>query len=180
MAAVFKSKLTGIDEIQKQRDLMRKMKAKLAAKIGKAAEDWVKDFHKFPLEDVVGPFEHDFRVVTKRKLSGDKVTFITDIMNDPVETPLGTETDLNEIFYYLNNGTSERFAQMPSTFTPESSPGSLATRSAGYDRNQIGFSEESLDGIQARNFIEQIANLQSAKTAFKTRVANLQNLINEL
>ena len=100
-------------------------------------------------------WEHDVEFYYERRTAGDTFSFVI--------------TTDDEIFWYLNNGTKERYAVMTPDFQPKTH-----VRTIGSQVGQGGFAyivDTAVDGIEAREWIDEIAN---------RREDNLHNNMNKI
>jgi len=112
-----------------------------------------------PLQRIVDPFLSDIRIVTRVKSTGDKYT-VTVKADDRIVTSnrLGGPILSSKIFEYLNSGTEQRAVGMPKDYQAGTTPGSLSSSGANYDRERLYFLDEPIDGIEARNWTQTLVN----------------------
>ncbi len=139
----------------------RKLLKKIPGILEKQADIFADIQHKKAIEDIVENFDTTFPVDTVKSTTGGSITYNTNVEDVSVITPLNTATDTRSIFYFLNSGTSIRYAAMPSDFSNETFPGTTYTISQQYDRKNIYYDPKGLPGIDARNWIEIIAKRTS-------------------
>jgi len=131
-------------------------------------------YHLQKLDEIVQPFDSriSFRVASD-ETSDDYITNISptdeiaglNAADDPVTS--------KELFNWLDAGTSIRYVGMPDEFSHETTPNSLATSHAEYDRNDIFFLDEPTVGIEARHFLRQIDELY--RSLYRTQMINTIN-----
>lgn len=119
-----------------------------------------KQIYMARLQELVQPFDSriEFRVQSRYN-AGSYVTNIS-----PTEDVAGTNAadkpvTSKELFTWLDEGTSVTTVVMPDEFSNETSPNSLDTNHADYDREEIYFSGNIYPGMDARNFLKQIGDL---------------------
>ena len=108
------------------------------------------------LQRIVEPFDTDipFTSITSNS-GGDLRVLLQPLVGPTVERANGDAVLTAQIFFWLNDGTNERFAHMPGDFQNESFPNSLSTRSSSYDRSKI-YLGDSLPGLEPRNFLKLV------------------------
>ena len=107
-----------------------------------------------PLQKIVDPFQTNIKIETRTKTVGDTFT-ATVRARDNIETTnraSGKPIASAKIFEFLNSGTKVSYVRMPQPYSHATSPNSLITQSAEYNRNGISFRKESIKGISARNW----------------------------
>jgi len=93
------------------------------------------------LQAVTRTWEHDVDFTYDIRTYGDTFSVIV--------------TTKDEIFWYLNNGTDERYAVMSQDFEPKTHVRTIGSQIGRGGR--VGFVETPLPGIEAREWIDEIA-----------------------
>ena len=133
-------------------------------------------FLKPELERIVAPFETNIPFVLRESSSGDSEKVLVGPDLGPTTlNAAGDTVRTADIFFWLDQGTDVRYVTMPDDFSNETSPGSLATRRAEYDRARIKVDRGNPhEGIEARNFLEQVGK-QYERTYFRRMRTTLSN-----
>lgn len=117
-------------------------------------------YYRNKLEEIVLPFDSRIRFVVVSSDNGrNYITNISPSQDAAGVNATGDTVTSLELFKWLDEGTDIRYVGMPEDFTRETTPNSLGTNHASYDRDDIFFLKEPTDGIEARNFLRQIDNL---------------------
>jgi hypothetical protein len=111
--------------------------------------------HAERLRSIVGSFETNIPIIVDNSLDGD--TFTTHIGPDETATTtnaMGQTVRTADLLFWLDQGTSVRYAVMPDDFRNETFPGSLDTRGVAYNREGIYINiNDPKPGIAARNYM---------------------------
>lgn len=117
-------------------------------------------YYQTKLEEIVGPF--DARITFRTTSDESNGNYTTNISPTDQTATLNAAGDIVtsiDLFRWLDEGTKERWVSMPEDFRNETTPNSLGTQHADYEKDNIFFLNEPETGIEARNFLEQIDNL---------------------
>ena len=126
----------------------------------KEQESIARNYYMAKLREIVAPFDSriEFRIESEMR-NGDYITNISPTDDIAGQNAADTAVTSKELFRWLDEGTSLRWVGMPEDMQNETSPGSLATRGAGYDREEVYFFNEPRPGIDGRNFLAGVAAL---------------------
>ena len=120
-------------------------------------------FHKPDLEKIVAPFETNIPIVLEEEITPNSArVHVGPSLAGTTTNAAGQHVKVADILFWLDQGTDVRYVTMPDDFSNETSPGSLATRRAEYDRARIKVDRGNPhDGIEARKFMEKIGQRYS-------------------
>lgn len=125
------------------------------------AERTVRTYHLRRFREVVAPFQSDIPFDMTIEEKGDKITIAVGVVEGATTgqtNAAGDDVLASDLWKWLDLGTSDRFVSLPDDFSNETSPGSLSTSSASYDRDNIKLDlNADNDGIEKREFTKQIA-----------------------
>lgn len=117
-----------------------------------------KTHHLAELQKIVAPFQTEIPLHVVKKADGDRLLFgiepiegITFERNNSLPDP-GT-LDTYSLFFFLNDGISNKKAIMPPDFSNESHPHSLATESTDYARQGIIINKRFNYEIEPRDWL---------------------------
>lgn len=137
-------------------------------------------YYQAKLEEIVQPF--DSRISFRTNSDETTEDFITNVSPTDDVAGLNAADDQvtsKELFNWLDAGTDIRYVGMPDEFSNETSPNSLNTSHADYNRNDIFFLKEPTVGIDARQFLKQIDELY--RNLYRTQMINtISNYIEKL
>lgn len=119
-----------------------------------------KQIYMARLQELVQPFDSRIEFqVQSRYAEGNYITNISPTDDIAGINAADKPVTSKELFTWLDEGTSVTTVVMPDEFSNETSPNSLDTSHADYDREEIYFSGNIYPGMDARNFLKQIGDL---------------------
>lgn len=134
---------------------------KIVSRLKREQETISKTSHKLELDRIVSPLDTNIQFLVESSESGGN--YKTVIKPDPTITSIradGSSIQTALIFMFLDQGTEVRYAKMPPDFSNETSPNSLSTSHADYDRSKIFIDTDNPQpGLDARNFMKQVNEL---------------------
>lgn len=139
----------------------RTLKLEGLAEVLKREQDTIaRNYYQAKLEEIVQPFDSRIEFATVSEMRGG--SYVTNIA--PTEDVAGinaanSPVTSRELFNWLDQGTAYRMVGMPEDMQNETSPNSLSTQSSNYDRDEIYFFDEPRPGIDARLFLQNVAEL---------------------
>lgn len=139
---------------------IRKRLEGLSTAIRREQVEIAKQYHLKGLQDVVAPFDSRIEFnVQSRYDGGNYITNIGPSDNIAGQNAADKDVTSKELFMWLDEGTSVTTVVMPEDFTNETSPNSIDTSHADYDREEIFFSGNIYPGMEARNFLRLTGEL---------------------
>ena len=146
--------------------------ADTAKRFEKRVEHIYRQNYHTQLERIVAPFESDIQFNYQRIKDGDDIVYGSEAAdNIATINASGDAITSAELFTFLDEGTDSRYVILPSNFQNETTPDSLETFNATYDRDEIYITKVDQGGIEARRFVETLIRLKEADTGRQIKTA---------